>query len=219
MAELKKIKDEFNQLHSELINRKYTIYDAFDLVLENEGWYEDDPKLIDGETILGIKREAHPDWPGWKLIDELKEKVSKEELKDQEFIKDNYKDYYNKIIELAIDFYKKNYWDKFYGDKLPGIIPYQLFNFAINAGNYKFAIKKLQQALNYINYNLFPDLVVDGIIGKKTLNAINKVKEKNYIDILFYILKSMQYKHYLSLMDKNPEYKKYRGWFRRVEKV
>ena len=44
---------------------------AFERMMINEGGYQltNDPRDRGGMTYAGISRRAHPDWPGWQLID------------------------------------------------------------------------------------------------------------------------------------------------------
>ena len=82
----------------------------------------------------------------------------------------------------------------------------------------KRAAQFLQQALSYLNRNgeLYPDLVDDGIIGNKTLAALNKL-DRDDRDTLLTIINVLQGQHYLDYMKKSPIQEKYaRGWFKRV---
>lgn len=107
--------------------------------------------------------------------------------------------------ELVRNFYKTNFWDIFEGiseDKR-----YILYEFSINAGQKK-AIKIAQIVAN---------TVPDGIIGPKTIAAINSMDTELFL--AQYTIARI--KHYLDLANSNP--KKYniylRGWLNRAMKA
>lgn len=69
----------------------------------------------------------------------------------------------NLSLAQAKQIYKKDWWDKLGGHGLHSAITFQLWDFAINAGRSR-AIKELQQAVG---------VTADGVIGSKTLEAVN----------------------------------------------
>lgn len=69
----------------------------------------------------------------------------------------------NLSLAQAKEIYKKDWWDKLGGNGLHSAITFQLWDFAINAGK-KRAIQELQQAVG---------VTADGIIGPKTMEAVN----------------------------------------------
>lgn len=71
-------------------------------------------------------------------------------------------------------FYKKMYWDRIKGDYLPSGIDYAVFDFAVNSGVNK-AAKCLQEIAG---------VPVDGIIGPKSLEAIESCNPDQTIDAL-----------------------------------
>ena len=74
---------------------------------------------------------------------------------------------FNKVKEI----YYNEYWKKSNADNISNFnISFLLFDFAVNTG-VKNACKKLQIAINKISGS---KLVIDGIIGQKTINAIDK---------------------------------------------
>ena len=44
----------------------------FDKVIQHESYYSNVKGDKGGETYMGISRNTHPTWGGWKLIDEYK---------------------------------------------------------------------------------------------------------------------------------------------------
>ncbi len=69
----------------------------------------------------------------------------------------------NITLAQAKEIYKKDWWDKLGGHGLHSAITFQLWDFAINAGK-KRAIIELQQVAG---------VTTDGIIGPKTIEAVN----------------------------------------------
>jgi len=190
------------------------------LLKKEAGWVNH--KLDSGkETYKGISRKNYPNWEGWKIIDTLKESMyfpenyTKKDVKKLNKLLDDNKE----LQELVSEFYKENYWDPMHANDFDFLIAEKLFTFAINSGGPKKGIKYLQEALNYLNRNEkeYRDLVVDGIYGPATKNAYNIIKKEHMIDILYEVIKCLQCKLYLSLMDKHKNYEEFRGWFRRIK--
>ena len=176
--------------------------EALNNLLGIEGGYSYDKDDKGGETYKGISKGYHPNWNGWSIIDDYKKITDKW----QRLLQGN--------VELQDDvkeFYKTEYWDKFKGDKLPFEIANELLEQSVNLGNWNTAGKQLQKALNLLNRN-GKDLKVDGYIGNKTLYAVNTVKPYR----LLKVLNGLQFMHYFNLMEKEPEMKKFVGWFDRV---
>ena len=94
---------------------------SFDLVMKSEGGFSDDTRdtgnhMPDGRpgcTNLGVTMIT------WEMYVERKATI--EEMKALT----------NKDVEPL---YKRLFWDRVWGDKMPGGIDYLLFDFAVNAG-------------------------------------------------------------------------------------
>lgn len=158
---------------------------AFSRVIMIEGGYVNDPTDRGGETNYGISKRAFPNV-----------------------------DIKNLTLEQAKDIYRKHYWDKMLADSFPQAIAEELFDTAVNMG-VGAASKMLQRGLNLLNRNgrNFPDLVVDGIIGKKTINAFLAVDN----DILLKVLNGLQFMRYVEITERDPSQEKFfNGWMRRV---
>ena len=93
--------------------------EAVYLVLKHEGGYVNNPNDTGGETNFGISKRAYPDLN----IAELS-------------------------VETAQEIYKRDFWDKVKGDKLPEGLDLMVFDFAVNAGVSR-ASKVLQNCLLY----------------------------------------------------------------------
>jgi lysozyme family protein len=186
--------------------------DAFKKTMKHEGGYVDDPEDAGGETYQGVSRKYHPTWSGWEIIDKAKsENDFSHNLARKASLKKHVK-----------AFYRMHYWDKILGDLIPEQnLADTLFDIAVNMGVTRSG-KFLQQSLNYLNRNqrLYPDLVDDGLIGRKTLYALEKYLENDKIEILYKIIMVLRGMHYLNYMRKSPIQEKFcRGWFSRVNLI
>ena len=90
---------------------------AFDLLMESEGGYSDDPLDPGGETNFGISKRAYP-------------------KEDVRFL----------TLERAKEIYRLDYWDAIRADDLPYPINVLIFDAAVNQGK-KAAVRMLQEAL------------------------------------------------------------------------
>lgn len=105
----------------------------------------------------------------------------------------------NLTIKQAKDIYKLHYWQKIRGEEIPKVLQLVVLDCAINQGVDR-AAKLLQSAAG---------VKVDGIIGPKTLAALNST-EAEYILVRF---AELRLKHYQSLEN----WKVYgKGWSRRL---
>jgi lysozyme family protein len=152
--------------------------------LQWEGGYSNDPADRGGITYRGISRKYHPNWQGWAVVDRVKPKRNAiiPELEDD-----------------VILFYKKNYWDKIRldevcNDSIAGFV----FDWYVNSGNS--GIKSLQRALG---------LQDDGIVGAKTIHAINNTDMA--------MLKTARTNFFKSIARTNPSQERFlKGWLNRV---
>lgn len=104
--------------------------------------------------------------------------------------------------EMVAPLYKKNYWDKVRGDDLPAGIDHCVFDCAVNSGVGR-AVDMLQGCVN---------VIVDHVIGPKTLDAITTINPFDLID------------HYtqfrLSFLKRIPTWNTFgKGWQKRVLEV
>ncbi len=105
-----------------------------------------------GETIFGVARNFHGDWPGWAIVDAAKNQP-------------NFPASVNNNAELkamAVQFFRHDFWNAICGDALPLPLACAVFDQAVNFGQER-AIKEMQAALGMD--------VVDGIMGPATVRA------------------------------------------------
>ena len=178
--------------------------------MEHEGGYVNDKDDRGGETYRGISRNNFGNWKGWKKIDKYKPVNDgfRKKIKQDESLQNDVR-----------DFYKKEFWNRFKGDDIgdQGLAE-ELFDTAVNMGT-RVAGRFLQQGLNLLNRNgsLFEDLEEDGLVGKKSIGALNKYLKTDNAVTLLKLLNILQGARYIEIMRNNPTQEKYaRGWLNRV---
>lgn len=144
-------------------------------ILDAEGGYVNDPLDAGGETNFGISKRAYPDL-----------------------------DIANLTIEQAKEIYKRDYWDKIFGDWLiTNDVAEQIMDMAVNAG-VKMATLLAQELV---------DVIRDGVFGEMTLNALNATDQIRFVDLY----KLRRIKYYLAVCKTKPDNKKFLyGWIKRV---
>ena len=188
--------------------------------LSNEGFINNNPKDKGGYTYKGISREKHPSWKGWRIIDSVLSSLSvaprdiKKRVKLDEVFNSNLP-----LSRLVEEFYLTEFWNKIQGDKLPSqLIADELFDTSVNLG-VSAASEILQRTLNLLNKNgsLYPDIVIDGIIGTKTLTTLNQCIAANGEKLIFNLLNFYQAKRYIEIMERDHSQEIFIGWFTRIE--
>lgn len=118
----------------------------------------------------------------------------------------------NLTLEKAKLIYERDYWNKMRLSLLESTkIMVEIFDFGVNAGP-KRAIIAIQRALKLIDF----EVRVDGIIGNKTVSAIN-FATKHYESALLMAFKGYEFLHYKNIVLRNPSQKRYiRGWMARI---
>ena len=115
----------------------------------------------------------------------------------------------NLTVEDAKQIYYNDYWVKNKVPQMPDNLKHIYFDMCINQGKGT-AVKVLQRAVN----SKGGDLEVDGGLGPKTIEAINKYKPCDNRTRCYRL------KHYYDLVNKKPEQEKFLfGWFRRALEV
>jgi lysozyme family protein len=100
--------------------------------------------------------------------------------------------------------YKLKYWNPSYCEVLPKGLDYVVFDFAVNAGTGR-SVKTLQQAIG---------CVADGVIGPKTMAAINDANPKDLIAKF----SDARANFYQGIVARKPDQARFiKGWLNRVE--
>ncbi len=179
-------------------------------VLANEGGYVNDPADRGGETYRGIARRFHPDWAGWRIIDRARNRPGFPESLDD-----------NATLQRQVAaLYRHLYWEPVGGDRLPDSdLAIELMDTAVNMGVRR-AARFLQEGLNLLNRNQksWPDLVVDGWIGDKSISALHKcLRGRGGKGYLLKVLNTLQAERYLDIMRRDPTQERFaRGWLNRT---
>lgn len=158
-----------------------------------EGRYANDPHDSGGETYAGVARLKHPDWAGWKILDEAKlrnEKLNGDAL-------------FARMLQTLQTFYRFQFWNAIYGDSFKDQpLADFLFACAVNMG-VKQAIKLLQRAIG---------TPADGILGPRSMALLNSGSP----DILGRFAENVR-DFYEKAIAAHPEKARYRnGWMNRV---
>jgi len=157
----------------------------FDYLLRVEGGYTDDKHDKGGKTKYGIIEE------------EAREFGYKGDMQD-----------------LTIDFAKNIYLKKYYlGNKLDKVandkVALSICDWAVNSG--KNGIKNAQIAINQLTN---ANLDVDGIIGSKTLEALNAVDSEKFLEVYH----SLQRIYYRAKVEADKTQERFlTGWLNRVK--
>lgn len=110
--------------------------------------------------------------------------------------------------ETVAPIYRKFFWEPIKGDQLPPGLALPLFNQAVLRGPAN-AIRSLQVALRSIDAGIVPD----GVIGPKTLAALNKANSRK---IVFQFLRE-SHDAYLKIVQADPTQLAFiRGWSNRI---
>ena len=120
-------------------------------VLKHEGGYVNHPSDPGGMTNLGVTKKVWEAWVGKRLTEAEMRALTP---------------------EIVAPLYKKMYWDKVQGDKLPSGVDYIVFDFAVNAGVSR-AVRTLQNILFVTS---------DGIIGPTTLRVAGQRDPKELVE-------------------------------------
>jgi len=171
---------------------------ALEMVLDYEGGHVKDPDDTGGETYRGISRRYHPEWEGWAYID----------------VGD-----WNGADRLVEEFYRENYWNKLCGDSIRSQeIANELMEMCIHLGHYRVHVV-LQEGVNLFNnrQKLWKDIKVDGVIGKKTISALDKADKRGRSSSIVKYLNCEQGHMYKLSIKKREINEKYAvGWYKRT---
>ena len=182
---------------------------ALEVLLAHEGAWVDDPADRGGETFRGISRRHHPGWRGWQRIDAAR--------RESNFPGSLERDRY--LPRMVAHFYKTHYWDVFQGDTLAhDDLATELLEAGVHLGQRR-AIRFLQESLNLLNRNGrdYADLVVDGLLGARSLQALAIYTRKDgSVALLLKLMNLLQGCHYIAVMRVDPTQERFaRGWLAR----
>lgn len=178
-----------------------------EIIRPYEGLYSNHPEDNGGETIWGIARKKHASAFVWSLVDAAKMKSG---------FPENMRFDYD-ILNTVHNFYRAHFWNKLLLDYVKDQkVANEVFDIAVNCGTATGGMY-LQRALNVLNRNGkdYADLIVDGIVGPKTLNVINNHPRT---DRVLKTLNILQGYRYISLSELEKNYEVFtNGWLERIK--
>ena len=119
-------------------------------------------------------------------------------------------------VEFAVHIYRVDYWDVLRLDEVSSkYVAAELFDTAVNMGP-PAAAGIVQRACRLMGDH---NLKVDGVLGKKTLGAINSLLPR-YEAHLYHCLNGYQFIRYVELFEANPAERRafIKGWMRRLSR-
>lgn len=174
-----------------------------------EGGYADHPADRGKETYAGVSRNFWPNWSGWPIIDAVKARYGLKGI-DARLKADS------SLQSSVHAFYETNFWQV---NRLDAIINQEVANrvydIGVNSGTTP-AAKTLQEALNLTNANgqAYPDILIDGVIGPKTVQLANAHTRPQ---LLVKVINALQAERYIKIMRLNPGQEVFaNSWFSRV---
>lgn len=162
---------------------------ANQIVLNNEGGYCFVKNDAGGETYAGIARNYHPDWSGWKIVDDSKPLKYNQRIKSLDF------------VDAVNTFYKKQYWDRILCDQITSQrIANIFYDWYVNAG--KHATSHVAQIAGCSSIN---EEAIGKINGMDQEDAFQKIKESRI-------------QFYRDIVRNKPSQAKFlNGWLRRTD--
>lgn len=115
----------------------------------------------------------------------------------------------NLTRDQAVEIYRRDWWERYgYGELASLEVATKVFDLAVNTGPGT-AHRLLQEALVFLGHQL----VVDGVLGPKTLAAANAEEPQR----LLQVLRWKAAERYFSLAERRPENRAFLlGWLRRA---
>jgi lysozyme family protein len=180
-----------------------TFDELFDGVIKHEGYYANVTGDRGGETYMGVARNLHPNWKGWKIIDAYKEKVVR--------IKHNTKINNDELSQLVKEFYRKTFYKVYRIENIKNSSLQEIiFDWCVNSGHWG-----SQGVQRVLNQHFDHDLKLDGIIGNITIAAINHCLPQT----LFDVIKIARIRYYHAIAKNGQNYKFLKGWLKRIDSI
>lgn len=181
---------------------------AYQRTSDHEGGYSNHGDDRGGETYCGISRRWYWSWYGWPIIDEMKDARGFPDILCEA----------HALPDLVRDFYRDEYWIRLKCSAMPQAIAGEVYDTAVNMGR-SVAIKILQRSLNALNRGSvdYPDIAVDGHIGRKTIAAMDALLSEDGERYLLIALNVLQGEKYIKIMTEDPTQEAFaRGWLNRI---
>lgn len=173
-----------------------TVASIIQELMRVEGGYSNDPADPGGKTMFGVTEAVARSFGYTGPMNEMPPHIAYAIYYDRYLTKTNF----SKVMDVYVE------------------VGVELFDTGVNMG-VEVAAKFLQEALNAFNnvQAVYPDVVVDGQIGEKTLQALNKFKnfrgEEGQV-VLLRALNSLQGARYIDICQGREKSERYvYGWF------
>lgn len=191
--------------------------EAYAPVKEFEGGWCNVAGDAGGETYAGVARNFFPEWEGWQLIDSAKTHPSFKES-PRSFSK--HLATITGLEEYVTAFYRKYWWDSMGLGEFPQNVANEMFEQAVNLGKggQGKILQRLCNAMNYYNSAvMFPDLVEDGVAGKKTMSAFKMILKVRKSEDVVHALNALQGAKYIGIAANSVVHRKFlSGWMTRT---
>ena len=190
---------------------------CFARTMGSEGGYANRKKDRGGETYKGISRKYHPDWDGWEIVDMAKTRFDGiSALKKGDVTPVLGKAYQQKLEQLVRNFYYEKFWKRIRGDDIEYIagedVACETFDAQVNPTSGVNGAKLLQEAIN----RLGGSVVVDGVVGPKTLAALRDIEKGRLLDTM----ERLRALHYAEEVKSDPSQIVFlEGWLKRALKL
>lgn len=175
----------------------WTFHEAFEHTVGLEGRYSNDPADSGGETAWGITERVARAYDYWGAMASMP-------------------------LETAKAIYRERYWDLMRLDEVAKLFPdvaKELFDTGVNQGQ-AVAIRYLQRTLNVLNGggDLWPDVTVDGLMGRMTLGALQSLRNMRGMEglkVLLRALNALQGASYIQLAEAREKDERFvYGWLK-----
>lgn len=174
-------------------------YPAYHKLRSFEGNYANEVNDLGKETYGGVTRKYNNDWYGWRYIEEYKRKNGRPKRNT----------YIEKAEFWVMDYYL-DIWvkEEFYRIKKQNVANY-ILDFRVNAYHGPKTIKKVLISMGQ-------DLKLDNKIDSATIDAINRVNSKHFLNKL----KKARTEHYLDIVKRKPKQKDWlKHWLVRTNDI
>jgi len=171
-----------------------TFKDAIDTILHHEGGLVNHPKDPGGITNYGISLRA------LQQLNDLAFDIDCDGALDADDIK-------GLTVEQAKEFYEKHYWSPVFNNIISQKVATKYFDMCVNMGQRQ-ATLIVQRAVNTLT-----PIGVDGLLGSKTLEAINSASGT----VLLNLIQNQQVRFYVALVRKEKNLGAFLiGWLNRA---
>lgn len=181
---------------------------AYLLERKHEGYYVNNPADKGGETYAGIARNIHPYYKIWPYVDSYKRTIGRPLKTNEKIPGENIE---QMVREFYNELWNKQGFSKINSQEVANI----LYDWFINSGSLAFRTTDPETfgIQEILNRDFKKNLTLDGVIGPKTLDAINNADPVR----LYNTVKKERIRFYNRLVERNPSQLTFlKGWLSRI---